>query len=132
MVHGGFITALWLSAALLAAGARSNSVVAPAVVRRDEPVGGSCSPEGQWNCMPETWQRCAAGRWSEAMHLADGTRCTPQGLTEEVDIEHDGSVDGGAGGGSRGQSGGRANSFTAQTCLPLTTLVVWMHWRGLF
>lgn len=124
MVFAGSMTALMLlSIALFATDARSSAAViapAPAIVRREEPVGGSCSPEGQWNCMPDTWQRCAAGRWSEVMHLADGTVCTPGGLTEEVDIEHDGSVDGGEGDdGSRTQSAGHGNA--------LALLLVWRN-----
>lgn len=131
MTRRGFTRTVVLLAVLFAAGTRSISIAAPAVVRRDEPVGGSCSPEGQWNCMPDTWQRCAAGQWSEVMHLADGTRCTPEGLTEEVDIEHDGSVDGGeAGGGSGSQSGGHVNGFTTKTYLPMMAFLAWMHWEG--
>lgn len=131
MLPGGFIGALMLlSNALAAAGTRSSNIVtAPVLVRRDERVGTACSPEGQWNCMPDTWQRCAAGQWSEVMHLADGTICTPEGLTGEFSIEHDGSVNG-----DGGQSAGHANSLTTQTYeyMSLAALVVLTHWRGSF
>lgn len=79
----------------------------PSIQARDESEGADCSPEGQWNCMPDTWQRCAAGKWSQVMDLAEGTICTPEGLTEDITIEHDGSVNGGdSGGDDSGNDGG--------------------------
>lgn len=109
------------------------SAASVTLARRDEPVGASCSPEGQWNCMPDTWQRCASGQWSRVMDLAQGTVCTPGGLTEEIRIEHDGSVNGEGG---PGRSGGprNGNGFTGgawgsvvTTYLPLSAFAVWVH-----
>lgn len=94
-----------------------HTVRAPSPIKiqgRDEPEGAECSPEGQWNCMPDTWQRCAAGKWSQVMDLAEGTICTPEGLTEEITIEHDGSVNGGDGEDS-GNDGGDTFSGGART-----------------
>lgn len=86
----------------------------PEIQPRDEPEGADCSPEGQWNCMPDTWQRCAAGKWSQVMDLAEGTICTPEGLTENITIEHDGSVNGGDGGDGSGNNGGETFSGGAR------------------
>src|SRR5687768_14281747 len=38
--------------------------------QRAEAAGSGCSPEGQWNCMTTTWQRCASGVWSVEMQMA--------------------------------------------------------------
>jgi hypothetical protein len=38
--------------------------------------GSQCSPEGQWNCMGTSFQRCAAGTWSVVQQMAAGTVCT--------------------------------------------------------
>lgn len=41
------------------------------------PVGSSCAPEGQWNCIGGTsFQRCASGSWSAVIQMAPGTKCT--------------------------------------------------------
>lgn len=87
-------------------------IAAPALgdadlARRAEAAGSSCSPEGQWNCMAHTWQRCAGGRWSVVMDSARGTVCHPAGLTSDLGIDHDGGGGAGAatGGGSRGAVG---------------------------
>lgn len=69
---------------------------------REETVGKSCSPEGQWNCMRNSWQRCASGRWSEEIDCAKGTVCSPLGITDVFRVEHDGSVSGGSRGGTSG------------------------------
>jgi len=40
-------------------------------------LSGSCSPEGQWNCIGGTsFQRCASGTWSPAQPMAAGVTCT--------------------------------------------------------
>lgn len=103
-------------------------------VRRTETEGTACSPEGQWNCMPDTWQRCAAGQWSVVMDLAQGTICTPQGLSEEITIEHDGSFNGEGG---RSANGGYADGLSSGLrsivgmYLPLMAAVIWMHRSGI-
>ena len=96
--------------------------------RRSQPEGAECSPEGQWNCMPDSWQRCASGRWSVVMDLAEGTVCTPQGLVDDVTIEHDGSVNGNGGGNSGGGDRWRGSMAT---CLGLTVGVAWVQWHGI-
>lgn len=41
-------------------------------------LSGSCSPEGEWNCIGGTsFQRCASGAWSAAQPMAAGVTCTP-------------------------------------------------------
>ncbi|EHK17484.1 uncharacterized protein TRIVIDRAFT_43445 [Trichoderma virens Gv29-8] len=57
-----------------------------------QPAGGMCSPEGQWNCMTTSWQRCASGMWSAAVPCATGTICQPFGLTDFITIEHEASA----------------------------------------
>ncbi|KAK4169946.1 hypothetical protein QBC43DRAFT_39393 [Cladorrhinum sp. PSN259] len=50
-----------------------------------------CPPpqEGQWNCLNSgsSWQRCASGSWSNVMSAAEGTRCTPLGLSFDMRVE---------------------------------------------
>jgi hypothetical protein len=58
-----------------------------ALLRRDEDVGSSCDSEGQWNCMTDSWQRCASGEWSSVIQCADRTKCEPSGHTMEFRIE---------------------------------------------
>ncbi|KAL7945962.1 hypothetical protein V8C42DRAFT_322085 [Trichoderma barbatum] len=60
-----------------------------------QPPGDMCSPEGQWNCMTTSWQRCASGMWTAAVPCATGTICQPFGLTDFITIEHEPSVDNG-------------------------------------
>ncbi|KAJ9482582.1 hypothetical protein VN97_g10843, partial [Penicillium thymicola] len=37
---------------------------------------GSCSTEGQWNCISGTsFQRCSSGTWSIAQQMSTGTQC---------------------------------------------------------
>ncbi|UNI21131.1 hypothetical protein JDV02_007147 [Purpureocillium takamizusanense] len=94
-----------------------------AVHRRAEAVGSVCSSEGQWNCMTSSWQRCAAGRWSEVVNCAKGTVCAPAGLTDDFHVQHDGSVDGG-GGRKTGGSGGQSKGPKGSTSLPLLGVVL--------
>ncbi|KAJ5836942.1 hypothetical protein N7447_002968 [Penicillium robsamsonii] len=45
---------------------------------------GSCSTEGQWNCIAGTsFQRCASGTWSVAQPMSTGTQCNA-GKSEEL------------------------------------------------
>ncbi|CAH0049866.1 unnamed protein product [Clonostachys solani] len=96
--------------------------------RRAETEGADCSPEGQWNCMPRTWQRCADGKWSQVMNLSDGTICTPAGLTEEITIEHDGSVNGTDGGSSRRTSDATRNSVSRLLVLWVLAMLIQWGW----
>ncbi|PTB76122.1 hypothetical protein M440DRAFT_1401581 [Trichoderma longibrachiatum ATCC 18648] len=59
-------------------------------IRPRQPInaGEACSPEGQWNCMTTSWQRCASGSWSAVVPCAAGTMCQPFGLTDHITIEH--------------------------------------------
>lgn len=60
--------------------------------KRAMSAGSDCGgSEGQWNCMTNSWQRCAAGRWSEEIHCAAGTVCRPSGQTYEFHVEFSGS-----------------------------------------
>ena len=66
----------------------------PQIVARGEmKVGSSCSDEGQWNCMGDSWQRCAAGVWTKTVPTADNIRCSPVGLADDVDLKHPGDDD---------------------------------------
>ncbi|PTB67051.1 hypothetical protein BBK36DRAFT_1199370 [Trichoderma citrinoviride] len=66
-------------------------IIQPAVQpRQQQPIdaGEACSPEGQWNCLTTSWQRCASGTWSGVVPCATGTICQPFGLTDHITIEH--------------------------------------------
>ncbi|EKV10928.1 endoglucanase [Penicillium digitatum] len=68
----------------------STSAAAPAPVTTSSPsspgstsssssgaLTGSCSTEGQWNCISGTsFQRCASGTWSTAQQMSTGTQCS--------------------------------------------------------
>ncbi|KAL7925106.1 hypothetical protein ACQKWADRAFT_285063 [Trichoderma austrokoningii] len=73
----------------------------PALV---QPIGQICSPEGQWNCMTTSFQRCASGRWSVMIPCAAGTICQPFGLTDFITIEHVPTADNGHADDGRGDS----------------------------
>lgn len=63
------------------------------IVPRDQQQtpGSSCpGSEGQWNCMTDSWQRCAAGKWSVVMQCAAGTACAPAGLTYDFKVQFSG------------------------------------------
>ncbi|KAL6800236.1 hypothetical protein J3E68DRAFT_397730 [Trichoderma sp. SZMC 28012] len=74
------------------------------------PTGEMCSPEGQWNCMTNSWQRCASGMWSAVIPCAAGTICQPFGLTDFITIEHDPSAITGFGDNGHASDGGRDKS----------------------
>ncbi|KAJ2901542.1 hypothetical protein MKZ38_001675 [Zalerion maritima] len=70
-------------------------IILTALSRADEQeAGSSCSEEGQWNCMTNSWQRCAAAVWSVTMPCADGTTCSPSGLTYDFAVNGDDDVSG--------------------------------------
>ncbi|PHH52699.1 hypothetical protein CFIMG_008365RA00001 [Ceratocystis fimbriata CBS 114723] len=48
--------------------------------------GARCSPEGLWNCMTTSFQRCTSGAWSEPVAMAPGTECYPTGVTVDFQI----------------------------------------------
>ena len=63
-------------------------------------VGSDCSgSEGQWNCLTNSWQRCASQRWSVVMQCADGTICSPSGLSYDFHVEASNSGGTSSGGG---------------------------------
>ncbi|KAM0253043.1 hypothetical protein ACHAQJ_007474 [Trichoderma viride] len=67
-------------------------------------IGGDmCSPEGQWNCMTTSWQRCASGVWTGVVPCATGTICQPFGLTDYITIEYEAAANNG-----HAEDGGRA------------------------
>ncbi|KAF4981135.1 hypothetical protein FZEAL_3005 [Fusarium zealandicum] len=86
-----------------------------ALLRRAEQAGAACDSEGQWNCMTSSFQRCASGQWSVEMSMADGTRCSPGGFTDDFNfrIEHDGSVNGQG----DGQGDDRGNDGDGNGCV---------------
>jgi hypothetical protein len=63
------------------------SVEAQVAPRAAQAVRSACSgSEGQWNCMTNSWQRCASGQWSVVMNCAAGTICQPAGLTYDFHV----------------------------------------------
>lgn len=43
--------------------------------------------------MGSSWQRCAAGQWSIVVDTAKGTKCTPEGIVDDISTEHSDSDD---------------------------------------
>lgn len=81
-----------------------------------QPIGQTCSPEGQWNCMTTSYQRCASGMWSVAFPCAAGTICQPFGLTDYITIEYQatansGQTEDGGDGSNNERSGRRSSAF---------------------
>ncbi|KAB5554812.1 hypothetical protein GE09DRAFT_1122464 [Coniochaeta sp. 2T2.1] len=76
------------------------------LVPRDQqaPDSSCVGSERQWNCMTNSWQRCAAGRWSVVMQCAAGTVCVPAGLTNDFKVQFGGQ---GAGSSSTASGGKR-------------------------
>ncbi|XXG94484.1 hypothetical protein Hte_000741 [Hypoxylon texense] len=69
-----------------------------ALEKRQMSEGSSCEgSEGQWNCLTDQWQRCAAGRWSVVMDCAEGTICSPSGLTYDFAVQFANGAAGGPG-----------------------------------
>ncbi|KAI1333250.1 hypothetical protein F5Y16DRAFT_7832 [Xylariaceae sp. FL0255] len=57
--------------------------------RQSMTAGDSCDgSEGEWNCMVDSFQRCASGVWSFVQDCAAGTQCSPAGLTYEFYVEY--------------------------------------------
>lgn len=56
-------------------------------------AGTPCSQEGEWACLPggASFQRCASGRWSAVMGMANGMSCTP-GLSANMAMGASGRV----------------------------------------
>lgn len=110
-------------------------------------AGEACSPEGQWNCMTTSWQRCASGSWSGVVSCAMGTICQPFGLTDYITIEHtatsdsndgeahqedNGHASGGRKGDVRGKSGKSSSSGMRNSpglCLLLGMMAVGVSWN---
>ncbi|KAI1761377.1 hypothetical protein GGR53DRAFT_29015 [Hypoxylon sp. FL1150] len=69
-----------------------------AVEKRQMSAGSSCDgSEGQWNCLTNQWQRCAAGQWSVVVDCAEGTICSPSGLTYDFAVQFANGAAGGPG-----------------------------------
>ena len=67
----------------------ANAYSRPATLesRSMSPGSGCGGSEGQWNCMTDSWQRCASGQWSVVMQCAAGTHCAPAGLTYDFAVQ---------------------------------------------
>jgi len=65
------------------------------VIRSNNPGDDCAGSEGQWYCNTNSWQRCAAGKWSVVMQCAQGTICSPSGFTYDFHVQ---STENGAGG----------------------------------
>lgn len=76
-------------------GVRTSSS-AQSLIPRDQQTPGSSCPgsEGQWNCMSNSWQRCAAGKWSVVMQCAAETACVPAGFTYDFKVQFSGQSTG--------------------------------------
>ncbi|QUC18778.1 uncharacterized protein UV8b_03019 [Ustilaginoidea virens] len=114
--------------------AASRDTAASRMSKRAEAVGSSCSPEGQWNCMTRSFQRCASGQWSAVMNCASGTICTPSGHTVEFRVQRDGGADGswgasGSGGGFTTSSAGR-KGVDGSLAIGLLALASWRTLAG--
>ncbi|KAI1345012.1 hypothetical protein F5Y15DRAFT_14440 [Xylariaceae sp. FL0016] len=82
------LTMLGLQLSALASSSSDLQPGHPSLARREMSAGSSCSgSEGQWNCMTNSFQRCAAGVWSVTQDCADGTVCTPSGLNYEFHVD---------------------------------------------
>ena len=69
------------------------------IMSRATDAGQGCSgSEGMWNCMTTSFQRCAAGRWSDIMQCAAGTQCSPAGTGYDFNVgfSNGGGVESGA------------------------------------
>jgi hypothetical protein len=123
-IHIAILLILLLS--FSAADSSAFSSIPGGIVRRAEAAGTGCSPEGQWNCMTTTWQRCASGIWSVEMRMAAGTRCVPAGFTDKFRVEHDGTVNGESrtGGGGGGVGNGPRRSVSSAVVIALG--VMWL------
>ncbi|EHK49951.1 uncharacterized protein TrAtP1_007818 [Trichoderma atroviride] len=100
-----------------------------------QPIGQMCSPEGQWNCMTTSFQRCASGSWSIAFPCAAGTICQPFGLTDYITIEYEptannGQADDGRTGCDHDRGGRRSFGLrnTPNLVLLFTALVAGVFW----
>ncbi|PKS11819.1 hypothetical protein jhhlp_001112 [Lomentospora prolificans] len=94
-----------LAGAVLSSDAGDMSSPSPRELRPRQAAGSGCEgSEGQWNCMTDSWQRCADGIWSIEMPCSDGTICSPAGLTYDFEILH--SEDQGDGSGGRPPASG--------------------------
>ncbi|KAL7815302.1 hypothetical protein V8C44DRAFT_324103 [Trichoderma aethiopicum] len=119
-------------------------------VRPRQPIiaGEACFPEGQWNCMTTSWQRCASGSWSAVVPCATGTMCQPFGLTDHITIEHTTTAsdsnsgeahqedNGHASEGSKGDGGGKGGKKSSSgmrnspgLCLLLGMLLAGVFWE---
>ena len=83
----------------------------------DMSAGAACSPEGQWNCMTNSFQRCASGIWSPVMSCAQGTQCSPAGLSDTMHVEFAGGGDGAARSGSARLAVGAVCSYALLTSI---------------
>lgn len=115
-----------------AAEPQNDTLPSPAMT---QPVGQMCSPEGQWNCMTSSFQRCASGSWSIAFPCAAGTICQPFGLTDHITIEYESTANNGHAedGRNRGdcdRSGRRSFGLrnTPNLILLLTALAAGVSW----
>jgi uncharacterized membrane protein YgcG len=109
-------------------------------IHQTQSAGSACSgSEGQWNCMTDSWQRCAAGQWSVVMQCSLGTICTPAGLTNDFHVEYapgyggtpGGSSSGGSstgGGGSGSRRGGLLGSCRFPWAVLSSTVILVEHW----
>jgi hypothetical protein len=96
---------------------------------RAEAAGSECPTEGQWNCMTTSWQRCASGVWSLEMAMAQGTRCSPAGFTDDFHIEHDGSSNGNGGNGaSQALKSGAGHASMVALCM--VAALMWAYGSG--
>lgn len=61
------------------------------------------------------------------MDCAEGTICTPSGLTDDFHVEHDGSVNGGSSGGGGGGSSRGPRDYVSVYLLAIV-VALWASW----
>lgn len=68
--------------------ATQSSAPAPSNPGSGSSQSGSCETEGAWNCIDgSTFQRCAAGKWTEAQQMAAGTECSPGQDSQNLSVK---------------------------------------------
>ncbi|CAG1963175.1 unnamed protein product [Fusarium graminearum] len=115
--------AVMLFSCLVLASTNSDSKL----IQRDEEEGSGCSTEGQWHCMTNSFQRCAQGHWSMKMNMAEGTKCVPEGYTDDYNfrIEHEGKDDDNGGNRSdenRSNSGASLEAWTSNIAIAVMAI----------
>ncbi|KAJ4390629.1 hypothetical protein N0V93_004226 [Gnomoniopsis smithogilvyi] len=109
-------------------GTHTSNVIEPIVQRQvgTNAFGSSCSDEGEWFCMANSFQRCASGEWSVVQSCAPGTQCEPLGITHNASQPAFGIYDGNSNGGTTMTDPSTTN-FGIEPVTKTTTIDVMLH-----